>query len=173
MWITSISIIYMKLLPLGTWDHLTLHLAYVEIALWHAQIGSTQMQSMCAHNPPPLGKLVAVFSWSKDGAVTDLLVSLVWAIRKGKRRRRWRAFLISSQADRQKPAPHLSLRGNALCSQQGVLWLAHRVSAERRGRARVKLRKWGWERRVGLFSSLQPVCFGSIRGMRWINASFQ
>lgn len=41
-----------------------------------------------AHNPPPLGKLVAVFSWSEDGAVTDLLVSLVWAIREGRRRGR-------------------------------------------------------------------------------------
>lgn len=58
----------------------------------------------------------------------------------------WRgggAFLISSQADRQKPAPHLSRRGNALCSQQGVLWVAHLVSMGRRGQARVKLRKWG------------------------------
>ncbi len=149
-------------------DRLPSHLAYVEIALWHAEIESTQMQSICAHNPPPLGKLVAVFSWSEDGAVTDLLVSLVWAIRKGRRRRRRRrrrrAFLISSQADRRKPAPHLSHRGNALCSQQGVLWLAHLVSAGRRGWARVKLRKWDWESRVSLFSGLQPICFGLNQG---------
>lgn len=150
----NISALCMKLYPLGTWDCLPLHLAYVETALWHAQTESTQMQSICTHNPPPLGRLVAVFSWSEDGAATDLLVSLVWAIRKGRRRRRRRAFLISSQADRLKLAPHLSHRGNALCSQQGVLWLALLVSVGRRGQARVKLRKWGWESRVSLFSSL-------------------
>lgn len=138
------------------------------------------MQSIYSHNLPPRGKaggsLLVIF---EHGAVTDLLVSLVWAIRKGKeaeeekwqrmRRFRGRAFLISSQADRQKPAPRLCHGGDALWNLQGVLWLAHLVSGERRRRARLKLRKWDWESGAGLFSSLKPAPFGLIwrrRGTR-------
>lgn len=131
---------------------------------------TAQMQNICAHNPPPLGKAGGSLRVIvENAAVTDLLVSLVWAIRKGKgkeeekwqkmRRFRGRAFLISSQADRQKPAPRLSHGGDALWNRQGVLWLAHLVSRERRGRARLKLRKWDWESGAGLFSSLKPAPF--------------
>lgn len=116
-------------------------LSKVGISMPHAPRGKHRCKAF-AHKLQPLGKLVVAFSWSEDGAVTDLLVSLVWAIRGRRkkwrrRRRRRRAFLISSQADRRKLAPHLSPpqhcclhRSSAL---PGAVWLAHLVSTERRG----------------------------------------
>ena len=130
----------LKLYPLGTWDRLPLHVAYVEIGLWHAQIERTQMQSICAHNPPPLGKLVAVFSWFEDGAVTDLLVSLVWAIRKGRRRRRWVGWGGGEGGHSWFPARLIGKSLLLICPTEAMLSAASRVS----GDWHISLAQGGW-----------------------------
>lgn len=51
-------------------------LSKVGISMRHAPRGKHRCKAF-AHKLQPLGKLVVAFSWSEDGAVTDLLVSLV------------------------------------------------------------------------------------------------
>lgn len=51
-------------------------LSEVGISMRHAPRGRHRCKAF-AHKPHPLGKLVVAFSWSEDGAVTGLLVSLV------------------------------------------------------------------------------------------------
>lgn len=98
-------------------------------------------------------------SWFEDGLIRDLPVSLVWAIREEKEMEEEE---VAQDEEVGIPdfqpgwSPHLSHRGYALCSQQGVLWLAHLVSVRR---VRVKLRKWDWRVRVHFLSGLRVLWF--------------
>lgn len=89
-------------------------------------------------------------------------------------RRRRRAFLVSSQADRQRPVPHLSRQGNAVCSQQGVLWLAHLVSAGEEGTGRPEMEKMRLGKRSWRFLWLVCLVWDRLGGERggYVNVSF-